>query len=104
MAGFDELTHEERLRCLRELAHSALPNFGIETAPPPALINLSENATYRIDDPASNRRFAMRVHRDGYHTKNAIASELAWLHAIRRDGVAITPVAVPGTDGELIQT
>jgi Ser/Thr protein kinase RdoA (MazF antagonist) len=43
------------------------------------------------------------VHREGYHSKNAIASELAWLTALREDGAVITPVAVPGKDGEIIQ-
>ncbi len=104
MAGFDDLTHEEKLGCLRELAGRALTNYGLADATPPVLINLSENATYRIDDPESGRRFAMRVHRDGYHSKNAIASELAWLQALRKDGVVITPVPLPGSDGDLIQT
>ena len=104
MAGFDDLTHEEKLGCLRELAGRALTNYGLADATPPVLINLSENATYRIDDPDSGRRFAMRVHRDGYHSKNAIASELAWLQALRKDGVVITPVPLPGSDGDLIQT
>jgi Ser/Thr protein kinase RdoA (MazF antagonist) len=104
MAGFDDLLHEAKLECLRELAASALANYGLVGASSPVLINLSENATYRIDDPTSGRRFAMRVHREGYHSKNAIASELAWLQALRNDGVVITPIPVPGKDGDLIQS
>jgi len=104
MAAFDDLPHEAKLECLRELAVAALANYGLAGASPPVLINLSENATYRIDDPASGNRFAMRVHREGYHSKNAIASELAWLQALRNDGVVITPIPVPGKDGDLIQS
>ncbi len=103
MAGFDALTHDEKLRCLRELAHLALSSYGLAGAAPPTLINLSENATYRVDDPASGRRYALRVHRDGYHSRNAIASELAWLQALRRDDVVVTPVPLAGADGDLIQ-
>jgi Ser/Thr protein kinase RdoA (MazF antagonist) len=103
MSGFDALTHDEKLACLAELAAAALDNYGLGQAGMPVLINLSENATYRIDDPASGKRFALRVHRDGYHSRNAIASELAWLQALRADGVVITPVPVPGADGALIQ-
>jgi Ser/Thr protein kinase RdoA (MazF antagonist) len=103
MSGFERLTQEGKLACLAELARAALASYGLARATPPVLVNLSENATYRVDDPASGRRFAMRVHREGYHSRNAIASELAWLQALRADGVVITPVPVPGLDGELIQ-
>jgi Ser/Thr protein kinase RdoA (MazF antagonist) len=103
MTRFDDLSHEEKLNCLRELALSALKNYGLDQKILPILINLSENATYRIDDVSSSRRYAMRVHRDGYHSKAAIASELAWLQALRRDGVVITPVPVAGANGDLIQ-
>ena len=91
-----------QLECPGELAEAALARYGIEAAEPPKLINVSENATYRVT--ASDRReYALRVHREGYHSKNAIASELAWLQALRRDGVVVTPIPVPGTDGSLIQ-
>ena len=101
--SFDALPHSAKLECLRELAAGVLSNYEVGRPEPPVLINLSENATYRIDDPASGRRWALRVHRDGYHTKNGIASELAWLMALRNDGVVTTPVPVPGRDGRLIQ-
>ena len=103
MAGFDSLPHAGKLACLAELAATALASYGLAGASPPVLINLSENATYRVDDPATGERFALRVHRDGYHSRNAIRSELAWLMALRDDGVVITPRPVAGVDGELIQ-
>jgi Ser/Thr protein kinase RdoA (MazF antagonist) len=101
--SFDSLPHEKKLECLRELASGVLANYDVGKPDPPVLINLSENATYRIDDPGSGRRWALRVHRDGYHSKNGIASELAWLMALRSDGVVTTPVPVAGRDGALIQ-
>ncbi len=101
--SFDTLPHAAKLECLRELAVRALENYDVGDAAAPTLINLSENATYRIDDPASGRRWALRVHREGYHSRNAVASELAWLTALRADGVVTTPVPVPGRDGGLIQ-
>jgi Ser/Thr protein kinase RdoA (MazF antagonist) len=102
-ATFDAMPHTQRLHCLQELAAAALANYEVGAPEPPVLINLSENATYRIDDPASGRRWALRVHREGYHSKSAIASELAWLQALRRDGVVTTPIPVAGRNGELIQ-
>jgi Ser/Thr protein kinase RdoA (MazF antagonist) len=101
--GFDAMPHERRLECLRELSASALASYDVGSPEPPVLINLSENATYRIDDPRSGRRWALRVHREGYHSKAAIASELAWLQALRCDGVVTTPVPVPSRNGALIQ-
>jgi Ser/Thr protein kinase RdoA (MazF antagonist) len=45
----------------------------------------------------------LRIHRDGYHSKAAIASELAWLMDLRQSGVVVTPQPVRGRDGEIIQ-
>ncbi len=92
-----------QLEALQELAVSGLAHYGIAPAAPPLLVNLSENATYRVEDAATGRSFALRVHREGYHSRNAIASELAWLQALRRERVVATPVPVSGLDGQLIQ-
>jgi Ser/Thr protein kinase RdoA (MazF antagonist) len=103
MAAPAELTHEELLARLARLAGEALHRYHLPAGARASLINLSENATYRVDAPDGGR-WALRVHREGYHSKNAIASELAWLTALRRDGAVITPVPVAGRDGDLIQT
>ena len=66
------------------------------------MINLSENATYKVEAP-DGRRWALRIHRDGYHSRTAIASELAWLIDLRQTGVVVTPAPVKGSDGEIIQ-
>jgi len=85
------------------LAAAALARYRLRDVAPPVLINVSENATYRIDGADGRPRFALRVHRPGYHARAGIASELAWMTALRRDGVALTPVPVAGSDGQLIQ-
>ncbi|MBL8908257.1 MAG: phosphotransferase, partial [Rhizobiales bacterium] len=103
MSSFDDLPHEEKLKRLDEVAHAAVPAFGLPAQSRVHMINLSENATYKVETP-DGRRFAMRVHRAGYHSKNAIASELAWVEALRAGSPVIAPVALPGADGELIQT
>jgi Ser/Thr protein kinase RdoA (MazF antagonist) len=102
MTAFEHLPHEEQLRRLECLAQAAIVRYPLPSDATARLINLSENATYRID--AGPERYAMRVHREGYHTRNAIASELAWARALREDGAALTPIAMRGRDGELIQT
>jgi Ser/Thr protein kinase RdoA (MazF antagonist) len=91
------------VKLLDQVARAALPRYGIAPDAAVTMINLSENATYRIDTPAGER-WALRVHREGYHSKNGIASELAWIRALREGSNVVTPVPVKGLDGELIQT
>ncbi|MDQ8700682.1 phosphotransferase [Hyphomicrobium sp. LHD-15] len=91
-AGLDQLAE-------RSIRHFALPPGVI-----PTLINISENATYRLDDPATGNRWALRIHREGYHSRAAIASELAWLAALRAAEAANVPAPIQGRDGEFIQS
>ena len=103
MSGFDALAHGERLRRLHLLATTALGRYDLPAGAEAHLVNLSENATYRVEAPAAGGRWALRVHREGYHGRAAIASELAWLTALRADGAVLTPTPIPGADGERIQ-
>ncbi len=66
------------------------------------LINLAENRTYLVEAPCGFRA-VLRLHRAGYHSREAIASELAWMTALERDGVIAVPRAIAGRDGALIQ-
>ncbi len=88
---------------LKDMAHAAARHYGLPRDLDATLINLSENATYKLE-AADGRRWALRIHREGYHAYAAIASELAWLIDLRQSGTAITPVPLAGPDGELIQT
>jgi Ser/Thr protein kinase RdoA (MazF antagonist) len=85
------------------IAETALKLYAVPPNSQVALINLSENATYRVD-ASDGQRWALRVHRAGYHTRVAIASELAWLMDLRNSLVVTTPRPVRGLDGELIQS
>ena len=89
---------------LNKIAQSAISRYSLPDGAKPTLINISENATYRIDDPATGHRWALRIHREGYHSPKAIASELAWLAALEEQGAARVPTALPGSDDELIQS
>lgn len=100
----DALSHEELLCRLESLAARAVKHYALPDNVTVKLINLSENATYRVDDPATGSKWALRVHREGYHSPRAIASELQWLIALKESGAAITPTPIPGKDGELIQS
>ena len=87
---------------LSRFAAAALALYELGAGVSYELVNLSENATYRVDGPGGTR-FALRIHREGYHSRAAIASEISWLMALRQQGVVTTPVPLRGRDGELIQ-
>lgn len=102
VGDFDSLSFTAQLPLLQELAQSATALFPLPDNANVTLLNLSENATYKVQSP-DGRRWAMRIHRDGYHSRTAIASELAWLIDLRSTGVVTTAAPVKGRDGELIQ-
>ena len=90
------------LAALEALARDALPLWDLPPEAPVTLLNLSENATWRVDLPDGERR-VLRQHRPGYHSDAAIESELAWMRALQDQAGVITPQAIPGRDGALIQ-
>lgn len=88
---------------MQALAEKAISHYALPTDVNVKLINLSENATYKIEAP-NGQRWALRIHREGYHSRAAIASELSWLMDLRSAGVLTTPRPVKGHDGEFIQS
>ncbi len=67
------------------------------------LLNVSENATFLVSDPGAGPS-VLRVHRLGYHTEQEIASELAWMDALRAEAGVRTPRVLPAADGRRVVT
>jgi Ser/Thr protein kinase RdoA (MazF antagonist) len=88
---------------LHRIALAALALYDLPSPLHIELVNISENATFKVS-ALTGKKWALRLHRVGYHSKGAIQSELAWLMALRTDGVAITPRPVAGLDSEILQT
>ena len=84
---------------LEAFARAALTGHGLGPDAELSLLNVSENATFRIDDPATGSRSVLRVHRPGYHSAAAIESELAWIDALRSSDVVSTPAVLAAPDG-----
>ncbi len=101
---FEALGEAERIDHLTSVALRAVPYWGVSEAAKLTLLNISENATYRVDDPAHDRPRILRVHRTGYHTLNGVRTELAWMKALQDEAGVETPQAIPAADGELIRT
>ena len=88
---------------LKLMVAQGLARWGLPRATAISLLNLSENATFALGDPAAGRELILRVHRVGYSSAQEIQSELAWMSALRRDGVIDTARPLPGRDGEWVQ-
>jgi Ser/Thr protein kinase RdoA (MazF antagonist) len=88
---------------LQIMVANALGRWQLSADTTISLLNLSENATYALTDAHSGRELVVRVHRIGYSSAEEIRSELAWINALRRDGVIETAAPFAGHDGELVQ-
>ncbi|MBX6382773.1 MAG: phosphotransferase [Microbispora sp.] len=88
---------EDVLARVEEVARRAVRLYDVSPEVSVKLLNVSENATFLVDD--GGRRAILRVHRLGYHSPEAIASELAWLEALREEAGIVTPRVLPARDG-----
>ena len=89
---------------LHRMVAGSLAHWGLSPATRVSLLNLSENATFALDDPAAARELVLRVHRIGYSSAQEIRSELLWMEALRRDGVIETAAPLKGVNGDFVQT
>jgi Ser/Thr protein kinase RdoA (MazF antagonist) len=84
-------------------ARQAAIQFGSHPAATVRLLNVSENATFLIEEPGQQPSI-LRVHRHGYHTGREIESELAWMDALRAEAGVRTPRVLPAPDGRRVLT
>jgi len=85
---------------LDRIATAALAAYDLPDGTTATLVNQSENATYAVRPPGGGVIAALRVHRLDYHPEGAIRSELAWIDALRTEGVILAPAVVTSHDGE----
>lgn len=88
-------------RVFEEFARAALPSYGVDPDAVVTLLNVSENGTFRIDDPVQGQS-VLRVHRTNYHSRQAVRGELDWISALRADDVVQTPAYLPDLTGESV--
>src|SRR5258708_34268996 len=88
---------------LHRMVAGSLKRWGLSSRTVISLLNLSENATFALSEPKAPKELVLRVHRVGYSSAEEIRSELAWMNALRRDGVIDTASPLPGSNGELVQ-
>lgn len=79
------------------VARVAARRFGCSDAATFHLFPLTENWTYRIDEPG-REPLVLRVYRPGGRPEVEVQSELAWMHALRDDLGPIVPEVVATTE------
>lgn len=84
------------------MVHGALPRWGLSPCSTLELLTVSENATFRAICADSGRSIAIRVHRENYHSRDEIKSELAWINALRNGGVVDTPALIEMPNQEAV--
>src|SRR6266705_2022674 len=101
--GHDLSVGGDVLQRVTRCVQAAIGGYGCHPAATVRLLNVSENATYLVDDPDSGQSI-LRVHRLGYHSEAEIESELAWMDALRAEAGVRTPRVLPAADGRRVVT
>lgn len=98
MTEFYSLSDAEQARRLTGLAKAALSHWEGEFGEP-ELVKYRENAVFSVHR-ADGSRVALRVHRHGYHSDEALHSELHWISSLAHAGIEVPPI-IPAADGRL---
>jgi Ser/Thr protein kinase RdoA (MazF antagonist) len=95
-----DLSEADAAAHLETVARRALAAYSVDRASELTLLNISENATFAVDDAATGQRTVLRIHRLGYHNRAEIQSELIWQDQLREQAGVRTPHIVPTATGE----
>jgi len=100
MVDFGELTNEQQIEQLQELARTALSAYGLGQA---NLTNRSytENAVFEVQDEASGSHASLRVCRPTWEPE-ALRRETAWLESLGRETELRVPTPIRTTDGDVL--
>lgn len=96
MSALTRLPYLTQIRRLRQLAEGAIARYSIGEHKL-HFINHGENTTFRVDT-TRHGRFLLRLHRHGYHSREALVEELAFLRHLARRGLSV-PEPVPTRSG-----
>jgi len=101
MTGFYKLTPEQQSECYRDLAELVLPEWDLADVNL-SMIKMRENAVFKVD-LSNGEKQILRIHRAGYHSNDALRSELQWIQALGNEGIE-TPEVIPTKSNELFIT
>ncbi len=98
---FSEISYISQVRRLRSFAQAALKQYHVRVRSL-KFINHGENAIFKVT-AVNGLVYVLRVHRNDYHTKEAIGEELKWLKKLAQSRVLV-PEPVPSKGNKLVET
>lgn len=103
IVDFNSLSFNEQKQHFLNVAQRALALWGYPADSTLKLLNITENATYRVEHEGFDT-IVMRVHRLIYAEKESIQTEIAWLLALNKDTDLNLASPIKGLDGKYVQT
>ena len=101
MADHDLSAGGDVLDRVTACARAALAGYGVRPDADVRLLNVSENATFLVTDAGAGRPCSACTG-SAITAEQAIASELAWMDALRAEAGVRTPRVLPAADGRRI--
>lgn len=89
MNDFSKLSVEQQESRLLKLAYQSLAAWGLKGEL--SLIKQRENAVYALKTD-HGEKYALRIHRAGYHSNAALESESAWINALSVFGLGVPTI------------
>lgn len=99
----ENISFEQQKEHFLSVAKKALPLWGYPADSKLILLNITENATYKVEHP-HYESIVMRVHRLIYTEKESIMTEIAWILDLRKDTDLNLATPLPARDGTYVQT
>lgn len=90
MSDFYDLDDAGQVDGMRALAEIAVDHWDFDTRQLD-LIKYRENAVFCLTTD-SGKRYALRIHRGGYHSDVALRSELQWMDALAEYGIQVPAI------------
>jgi Ser/Thr protein kinase RdoA (MazF antagonist) len=100
---FGSLPFDEQKQHFLNVAQRALPLWGYPPDSKLKLLNITENATYRVEHP-DFKTIVMRVHRLIYAEKESIETEIAWILDLRKDTALNLATPLKALNNTYVQT
>jgi Ser/Thr protein kinase RdoA (MazF antagonist) len=97
MKDFYQQAPQQQAELLKKLAKKAIAAWGFGRDAELELIGHRENAVFKVTTAKGD--YALRVHRHDYHSDDALRSELQWMAALLKSGIA-TPEIIKTRQGD----
>ncbi|NKC01244.1 MAG: phosphotransferase [Pseudomonadales bacterium] len=93
---------ENQVALFEKIARTALEQWDINGQTVDiTLLKYRENGVFAIR--TNDAKYALRIHRPGYHSVDALRSELQWMDALKQAGISV-PIVLPTTAGTIFAT